>query len=74
MVGQLAVALEAVGAGANDLLKLNAFYRGDSTADNWAQPVRIRAHYFADPSPAATGIFVGLFAQPGLMTRIAITA
>ena len=33
-----------------------------------------RASHFSDPGPAATGIAVGSFAQPGLMTKISVTA
>jgi len=57
-----------------NILKLNVFYLGDGTAQNWSAPAAIRAAFFSDPGPAATGIAVTGFAQPGLMTKIAVTA
>ena len=66
--------LSLVDASVSDVLKLNVFYHGDGTADNWSEPAKIRAACFPDPGPAATGIAVTGFAQPGLMTKIAVTA
>ena len=74
MMEQLTKALAAVGATTEDVLKLNVFYKGDGTAENWEQPARIRADYFPDPGPAATGITTTEFAQKGLMTKIAVCA
>jgi len=74
MMDQLEVALAAVDASLEDVLKLNVFYAGDGTAVNWQKPALIRAGYFSDPGPAATGIAVDGFAQPGLKTKIAVTA
>ena len=74
MMEQLTKALAAVGATTEDVLKLNVFYKGDGTAENWEQPARIRADYFPDPGPAATGITTTHFAQSDLMTKIAVCA
>ncbi|MEM7091248.1 MAG: RidA family protein [Pseudomonadota bacterium] len=67
-------ALAAVGAGFEDVVKLNTFYQDDAFGSNWAQSARLRAGYFQDPGPAATGIPVPCFAQDGLTVRIAATA
>jgi enamine deaminase RidA (YjgF/YER057c/UK114 family) len=74
MMDQLGVALKAAGSTYDDVLKLNVFYTGDGTAANWEQPALIRQAYFSDPGPAATGISLPAFEQPGLMTKIAATA
>lgn len=74
MMEALSGVLALAGASCADVLKLNVFYQGDGTAGNWSEPARIRADYFPDPGPAATGIAVSNFAQPGLMTKIAVTA
>lgn len=66
--------LGLVGASIDDVLKLNVYYQGDGTAQNWSEPALIRASHFPDPGPAATGIAVENFAIPGLMTKIAVTA
>lgn len=74
MMQCLDATLALAGASMDDVLKLNVFYQGDGTAENWSGPALIRAAHFSDPGPAATGITVPRFAQPGLMTKIAVTA
>lgn len=74
MMERLSRALSVAGADMRDTLKLNVFYVSDGTAEDWAASARIRAGYFQDPGPAATGIPVTRFAQGGLMTKIAATA
>ena len=74
MMDQLGDALGLFNTTAKDVLKLNVFYLGDGTAENWTEPAAIRAAFFENPGPAATGMAVGYFAQPGLMTKIAVTA
>lgn len=74
MMDQLAVALNLAGAASRDVLKLNVFYEGDGTAENWETPARLRAEFFKEPGPAATGISVTAFAKPELKTKISVTA
>jgi len=74
MLSQLDRALGLFDQSAADVLKLNVFYLGDGTAENWAEPAAIRADFFPDPGPAATGIAVSGFAKKGLMTKISVVA
>ena len=74
MMTRLADALELVGADMKDVLKFNIFYAGDGTAEDWEKSARIRAKFFHEPGPAATGIPVLSFPQDGLMTKISVTA
>ena len=74
MMERLARALRAAGAGMQEVVKVNAFYLGDGTAEDWEISARIRADYFPDPGPAPTGIPVPSFPHEGLTTRIAATA
>ncbi len=74
MMEQLNRTLALFDADVGDVLKLNVFYLGDGTAENWEKPAAIRAGFFEKPGPAATGMTVGQFATPGLMTKIAVTA
>lgn len=74
MMTQLENVLQLAGASASDVLKLNVFYQGDGTAENWEEPARIRANFFPEPGPAATGIAVTGFADPAVRTQIAVTA
>ena len=74
MMKCLANTLDLVKASMDEVLKLNVYYQGDGTASSWSEPALTRASHFSDPGPAATGIAVGSFAQPGLMTKISVTA
>jgi len=74
MMASLAKALQLFNIAAVDVLKLNVFYLGDGTAESWTEPAAIRAAFFHDPGPAATGIAVSTFALKGLMTKISVTA
>ena len=74
MMDALQTALRSIGASLNDVSKLNVFYIGDGTAENWEVPARIRADCFENPGPAATGITVPSMAIEGLMTKLAVTA
>ena len=74
MMENLGVVLSLANTGFDQVLKLNVFYQGDGTAENWEAPAAIRAAFFNDPGPAATGIALKRFAQQGLMTKIAVTA
>ncbi|MEM6987921.1 MAG: RidA family protein [Pseudomonadota bacterium] len=74
MMAQLESALRAAGAGFDDVLKLNTFYVGQGTAEDWERPALIRQSCFRDPGPAATGIPLPALGAPGLLTKIAATA
>ncbi len=74
MMEQLEKALMLGGVSADNVLKVNVFYEGDGTAKNWEEPAKIRADFFREPGPAATGIAVTSFADPTVKTKIAVTA
>ncbi|WP_406649760.1 RidA family protein [Aliisedimentitalea scapharcae] len=74
MMDRLSRALQTAGADLQDVVKVNTFYRGDGTAEDWEISARIRAEYFPDPGPTPTGIPVPSFPHDGLTTRIAATA
>jgi len=74
MMDNLKHALSLADTSLNNVLKLNVFYEGDGTSASWTEPARIRAAYFNDPGPAATGIAVTGFSRKGLKTKISATA
>lgn len=74
MMDQLGRALTAAGASYDDVRKLNVSYTGSTTAEEWEQPARIRASYFNEPGPAATGIPLPGFPDPSVATKIFVTA
>jgi enamine deaminase RidA (YjgF/YER057c/UK114 family) len=74
MMENLSAALSLVGADMDDLVKLNTFYLGGGTAEDWAAAAKVRIAYLNEPGPAATGIPVTRFAQDSLCTKIGATA
>jgi enamine deaminase RidA (YjgF/YER057c/UK114 family) len=74
MMDRLQRALQAAEADMSDVMKVNTFYQGNGTAEDWEVSAGIRAGYFTDPGPAATGIPVPSFPCSGLMTKIFATA
>lgn len=74
MMENLGIALAAAGADSGDVVKLNVYYVGDGTAEDWEAPARVRADFFPDPGPAATGMPVSRFPNPDMMSRISVTA
>ena len=74
MMEQMQTLLNAVGVGTSDVLKLNVFYVGQDSAQQWEGAAKIRAGFFKDPGPAATGVPVDYFPIAGQMTKISATA
>ena len=66
--------LSDLGAGYNDVVKINRYYVAGGTAQEWEGSALAVAGFFAEPGPAATGIPIpGLF-RPGLMIAVEATA
>ena len=74
MMERLEQALVAVDALMDDVAKLNVFYVGGGSAEDWEKPAKIRAACFRDPGPAPTGMPVPRFPHRDLMTKIFVTA
>ena len=74
MMDALCGVLSSVGADIEDVLKLNVYYVGDGTAENWEVPAGLRASYFPSPGPAATGMPVNVFANQDVLSKISVTA
>ncbi len=67
-------ALATFGADHQDAVKINIFYTGGGTFEDWQGAARVRAAFYEEPGPAATGIPVPRQADPDNRTRIEITA
>ena len=81
VVKQTALAMENIekvlsgfGATLDDVVKLNRFYVGQGTREDWELGARVAASYFEEPGPAATGIPVPALAYEGLMVEIEVIA
>ena len=56
VLGQLDEILQYFGAGRQDIVKINNWYVGGGDAESWAQSARVRAEYYPEPGPVATGL------------------
>jgi enamine deaminase RidA (YjgF/YER057c/UK114 family) len=71
---QLGAGLAAYGAGYDDSVKLNIYYTGGGRFEDWQGAARVRAGYFTEPGPAATGIPVPRHANTDVRTKIELIA
>ena len=56
VLAQLDEILQQFGAGRQDIVKINNWYVGDGDAESWAESARVRAEYYPEPGPVATGL------------------
>jgi len=59
--------------GLTHALKTNNYYLGSADVADWSRPARVRAEYFPEPGPAATGMPLPTFEPSGLLTRVEVT-
>jgi enamine deaminase RidA (YjgF/YER057c/UK114 family) len=74
VMDRLGEVLHGFGASHDDAVKINTYYTGAGQFADWEGAARVRARYFSEPGPAATGMPLPRHAIPGLMTRTEITA
>ncbi len=71
----LGEALGALGAGFDDAVKFNIYYLGKGgSKEEWRQTAVVRASYFNEPGPAATGIPVPRHYPAGVVTEMELMA
>jgi len=56
VLAQLDEVLDHFGACRNDIVKINNWYVGGGDAESWAESARVRAEYYPEPGPVATGL------------------
>lgn len=61
--------LEFVGAGKEDIVKINNWYVGGGAAHEWAKSAQVRVGYYPEPGPVATGLPLTSLKRPGLMIQ-----
>jgi enamine deaminase RidA (YjgF/YER057c/UK114 family) len=66
--------LKALGADFDDVVKINNYYVGGGVFADWEAAARVRARYFTEPGPAATGMPVPRHAVAGVVARSEVTA
>ena len=71
---QLGGLLTELGAGFDDVVKINRYYVGGGTAADWEGSALACASCFPEPGPAATGIPVPALQREGAMISLELTA
>jgi enamine deaminase RidA (YjgF/YER057c/UK114 family) len=66
--------LGELGADFADVVKFNIFYVGAGTFEDWEVAARIRAGYFEEPGPAATGIPLPRLQDPEALIKMDVWA
>ena len=66
--------LAALGADFDDVVKINNYYVGGGRFEDWEAAARVRARYFTEPGPAATGMPVPRHAVAGIVARSEVIA
>ena len=69
VLASLESALASVGACVNDLVKINNWYVAGGSAEEWVESARVRAAFYPEPGPCATGIPLPRLHRPGEMIR-----
>jgi len=74
VMDRIGAILSGFGARHDDAVKINTYYAGGGQFTDWEGAARVRARYFREPGPAATGIPLPRHALPGVMARTEIIA
>ncbi len=74
VMARIRLALEATGADLQDVVKINRWYAGSGSVEDFEPAALACAANFAEPGPAATGIPIPRHARDGQMIRIEVVA
>ena len=66
--------LEALGADLNDAVKANAFNVEPGDQEDWKEAALVRAGFYREPGPAATGLSLTRLPDPDAMVRYDVIA
>ncbi len=68
-IRHMATVLRALGAGMESVVKLNTYYTGSGTTEDWRRAAKVRSDAFVKPGPGATGVPVVGPYPGGLLLR-----
>ena len=74
VMARIRLALAAAGADLQDVVKINRWYAGSGSVEDFEPAALACAANFAEPGPAATGIPIPRHAHEGQMIRIEVVA
>ncbi len=74
VMDRIAALLAEFGAAHDDVVKIDTCYLGQGTVADWEVAARIRARYYTEPGPAATGLPVPRHHLAGLVAKTEVVA
>ena len=74
VMDRVGLVLGRLGADFADVVKIKNWYEGEGHFEDWAGAARVRAAYFREPGPAATGIPLPRLARKGHAIRSDVIA
>ena len=74
LLEKIGAVLGEFGADHDDAVRFRMYYAAGGTAAEWEGAARVRAGFFSEPGPAATGLPVPSLAPEGLMARMELIA
>lgn len=74
VMAQVGAALAELGAGFDDVVKVNRWYAGQGTVADFEPAALACARHFQEPGPAATGVPIPRHARPGQEIKIEVVA
>ncbi len=74
LLRNIGAVLAELGADHDDAVRFRMYYAAGGTAAEWQDAAKVRAGFFSEPGPAATGLPVPGFVPEGLMARMEIIA
>lgn len=69
VLAKLDAILNHFGASKSDIVKINNWYVAGGNAEQWSQSAKVRAAYYPEPGPVATGLPVKSLDQQGLLIQ-----
>jgi enamine deaminase RidA (YjgF/YER057c/UK114 family) len=74
VMAQIGAALAEFGAGFDDVVKVNRWYAGQGTVEDFEPAALACARHFQEPGPAATGVPIPRHARHGQQIKIEVVA
>ena len=74
LMENIGAVLAEFGADHDDAVRFRMYYAAGGTAAEWQGAAKVRAGFFTEPGPAATGLPVPRLAPEGLMARMELIA
>ena len=74
VMGKVRTLLAEFGLSMDEVVKVNAFFKSEGTAEELNDNLRVRSACFTEPGPATTGISLPALTDQGMMIDVEVTA